>query len=307
VRALGRRGDGPGEFRKVGAITVLLGDSLVTFDAALRRLSLWHPDAGFVRSIPLTGETAEDSWPADAWLWRDSLVVVLQLSLTPRASVARGTGVHRWPMRALLSLRNKSGQVLRRSPVFDGMYTGLYATGDTRLPFSNQPFTAVSRERVYFGSGVQFSLSYLNRDFVWEGDVRWPAQQETLTAAEVDQVRSEARALVATRMSPERLRDAFAMNFAPEILPTERPAIGRVIVAPDRRLWVERFEPTRLGSRLQKPGARWTILTSDGDPVARLTLPALARLEAVRGTRVAVVLRDSLDVQTVALYELRQR
>jgi 6-bladed beta-propeller len=269
VRPLGRRGDGPGEFRNVGGITVLPGDSLVTFDASLRRLSVWHPDAGFVRSIPLTGESAEDSWPADAWLWRDGLVVVLQLSITPKDSVAPGAGVRRWPMRARLSLRDTSGQALRTSPWFDGMYTGLYATGD--------------------------------------GDLRWPAQRELLTGTEVDEVRSEARALAATRMKPERLRDAFAMNFAPEILPKERPAIGRVIVAPDGQLWVERFEATRLGARLQKPGDRWTILTPDGAPVARLTLPTLGRLEAVRGTRVAIVLRDSLDVQTVALYELRRQ
>jgi hypothetical protein len=94
------------------------------------------------------------------------------------------------------------------------------------------------------------------------------------------------------------------MSFAPEILPKLRPAISRVFVAPDANLWVERFEATRLGSPVQKAGERWTVLTADGEPVARLTIPTGSRLEDVRGTRVVLVLRDSLDVQTVAVREL---
>jgi hypothetical protein len=303
LRALGRAGEGPGEFRYIGSLTALPGDSLATFDSRLRRLSLWHPDRGFVRGIPVGGGSL-DSWPADAWLWQDSLVVVLQLSITPQDSVAPGSGVRRWPMRARLTLHDLGGRILGTSPEFDGMYTGLYANGDTRLPFSNQPFTAVARDRVYFGSGARFSLSYVNTDFKWAGDVRWPGQQEALTQEEVNQVRSEAVALAATRMPPDRARPRFAMSFAPEILPSERPAIGRVFVAPDGNLWIERFEATRLGSVLQKAGDRWTVLGSDGRPVARVTLPAGGRLEAVRGSCVILVLRDSLDIQTVTVREL---
>ncbi|MGH7711069.1 MAG: hypothetical protein ACREOG_07285, partial [Gemmatimonadaceae bacterium] len=279
------------------------GDSLATFDAGLRRLSLWHPDSGFVRSLTVGGGS-DESWPADAWFWRDSLVVVLQLSITPLESVAPSAGVRRWPMRAHLTLQDLNGRVLGMSPVFNAMYSGLYAGGDTRLPFSNQPFATLAQDRVYFGSGATFSLSYLNTDFRWEGDLRWPSQQEALTPEEVAQVRSEAEALAATRLPPERVRQRLAMSFAPEILPKLRPAIGRVFVAPDANLWIERFEATRLGSPVQKAGERWTVLTANGEPVARLTLPTGSRLEDVRGTRVVLVLRDSLDVQTVAVREL---
>lgn len=303
LRALGRAGDGPGEFRYIGSVTALPGDSLATFDSRLRRLSLWHPDRGFVRGIPVGGGSLE-SWPADAWLWQDSLVVALQLSITSQDSVAPGSGVRRWPMRARLTLHDLGGRILGTSPDFAGMYSGLVANGDTRLPFSNQPFTAVARDRVYFGSGVGFSLSYLNTDFNWAGDIRWPSHQEALTQEEVNQVRSEAEALAATRMPPERVRARLANSFAPEILPSERPAISRVLVTPDGNLWIERFEATRLGSVLQKAGDRWTVLASDGRPVARVALPAGSRLEAVRDSRAIIVLRDSLDIQTVAVREL---
>jgi hypothetical protein len=306
VRALGRRGDGPGEFRSVGSLTARPGDSLVTFDPSMRRLSIWHADSGFVRGIQLEGNGELESWPADAWLWQDSLIVVLQLSITPQDSVPPGAGVRKWPMRARLTLRDPRGVPIRASPVFDAMYTGLYAKGDVRLPFSNQPFASIARDRVYYGSGSDFSIQYLNRDFIPAGELRWPAQQEALSAGEVDRVRSEARALLATRLPPERVRNALTMEFATEILPATRPAIGRLLVV-DGQLWVERFEATRLGSRLQKPGDRWTILSERGEPVARLSLPPDTRLEDVRGGRLALVARDSLDVQTVVVRELRTR
>lgn len=303
LRALGRAGDGPGEFRYIGSVSALPGDSLATFDGRLRRLSLWHPDRGFVRAIPVGGGSLE-SWPEDAWLWRDSLVVVLQLSVTPQDSVAPGSGVRRWPMRARLTLHDLGGSILGTSPEFAGKYSGLHATGDTRLPFSNQPFIAVARDRVYFGSGDRFALSYLDTAFAWAGDLRWPGQQEALTPEEVNQVRTEAEILAATRMPPARARARLANSFASEILPKERPAIGRVFVAPDGNLWIERFEATRLGPALQKAGKRWTVLAADGRPLARVALPAGSRLEAVRNSHAILVLRDSLNIQTVAVREL---
>src|SRR5688572_3370933 len=105
LRLLGRRGDGPGEFRRLESITVGSGDTLATFDPSLRRLSFWHPDAGFLRTVSLADDGSLESFPTDAWPWRDSLVV-LQLSVTPREAVAAGSGVRRWPMRAHLTLRD---------------------------------------------------------------------------------------------------------------------------------------------------------------------------------------------------------
>ncbi len=303
VKALGRRGEGPGEFRSVTSVTVLPGDSILTFDGSLRRLTLWHPDGGYVRSMRVGG-TSPESWPADAWLWQGDKIVVLQLSVTPQDSIPPGTGVRRWPMRARLTLQDTSGRALASSAEFDGMYTGIYERGDTRLPFSNQPFAVVARDRVYFGSGASFALSYLNGDFAGAGEIRWPALHEDLTQTEVEGVKAEAMALAAGRLPPDQIAKRFEMNFASQILPNERPAIGRVFVDNNDQLWVERFEATRLGSRLQKAGDRWTVLSQDGAPVARLRIPNATRLEDVRGTRALIVVRDSLDVQTISVREI---
>lgn len=303
VRFLGRRGDGPGEMRRLESITVKPGDTLTTFDPGLRRLSIWHSDAGFLRSVNLADGGSLESFPVDAWPWRDSLIVVFQLSTTPLDSVPPASGVRRWPTRAHLSFRDVSGRILQTSPSFDASYTGLDERGDLRLPFSNRPFVALSRDRIYFGSGDAFHVTYLDSTFSNAGDIRWPRRNESLSREEVERVRSEAVALISRRPLPPNL---FAKNFDSDILPASRPSIGRVLVDESGSLWIERFEATRMGTAVQVPGDQWSILDRDGQPIAILKLPRMTRLESVRGDDVVVVRRDILDVQTVAVHRLRR-
>jgi hypothetical protein len=302
-RFLGRRGDGPGEFRRLESITVEAGDTLATLDPSLRRLSFWHAGSGFLRSVSLADGGSLESFPADAWPWRDSLIVVFQLATTPQESVPPSSGPRRWPMRAHLTIRDITGRILRTSPTFSAMYSGLDERANFRLPFSNRPFAAASHDRVYFGSGDEFRIEYLDTAFTPAGEFRWPARNEPLTATEVEGVRGEAIALISRRPLP---RDPFAKNFSPELLPANRPSIGRVFVDRSGNLWVERFEAIRMGTAVQVPGNQWSILAPDGVPVAILRLPPRTRLEDVRGDELVVVRRDSLDVQTVAVHRLRK-
>jgi hypothetical protein len=305
VRAFGRRGSGPGEFRSITSVSVLPGDVISTFDGGQRRLSAWHPNSGLVRTMTIGGGSLR-SWPGDAWFWRDSLVVVQQISITPKDSVPQGGGVRRWPLRGQLSLRRSDGTTVANSSPFQAMYTALLPDGDTWAPFSNKAFTTVTSNRVYFGSGETFALRYVDSTFALSGVIRWPALDETLTGDEVRQVRDEAASVLAARMSTEEASRRLESNFDREILPTHRPSIGRVVADAEGQLWVERYEALRIGSELQKAGERWTILRPDGSPVARLVLPPDSRLEDVRGDRVLLVTRDSFDVQRVEVRQIRK-
>jgi hypothetical protein len=301
-RSLGRTGDGPGEFRRIGALSAVGGDTVAAFDGTHRRLSYWHIKTGYISSVSVSEGASLDAWPANAWAWGDSMVVVLQLATTSQESISTGTKYRKWPMRAHLTLRDRAGQVVASSPAFDGMYTGLYDKGDMRVAFSNNPFAAIGRNRVYFGSGQDFSLSSLSARFDSAREVRWSALREPMSPAEVSALRAERAAQVGTQLPPERLQRMLDMEFTPELMPPSRPAIGRVLVDADERVWVERFEPARLGTATQKPGRVWHVLASDGQPIARFTLPERTRLEAVHGRHALVMQRDSVDVETVALY-----
>lgn len=300
VRSLGRAGDGPGEFRRIATVTAMPGDSIAVFDATHRRVSVWHPEVGPVRSVTLTGETSLDDFPQQAWPWGDSLIVVQHLAVMPLDSVPPANGVRRWPQRARLTLRHATtGALLRRGPSFDGTYTGLVEQGDVRLPFAHRHFVAVGRDRVCYGSGARFVVTCLGTDFEPVAELHWPRHEERLTKQEVDRLRAESRATARGNSSPAPRNSP---HFAREILPEIRPAIGRLLIASDGSFWVERFEPIRMGASALPPGDRWTILTADGRPHARLVLPGATQLEDVRGERVVVVHRDSLGVQRVTVH-----
>jgi hypothetical protein len=305
LRALGRRGAGPGEMQWLASMAVQRGDTITTYDGSLRRLSFWHAEHGYARQVSLNESDANDISPLDAWAWQDSLVVVLLLRLPPPPPLLPGRTVAKWSTMMSLALRNDSGRTLATSPEFEGSYSALDAQGDSRLPFANVPFVALGADAAYFGSGADFRLRRLAPTFALDADIRWPRQQEPLTESEVDGVREESIRLLAQRIPLERAQRAFDGSFLPELLPVNRPAIGRVFVDDRTRLWVERFEAIRLGSQLQTPATRWTILDADGTPRAALVLDPYTRLEDVRDDRAIVVRRDSLDVEYLAAYRLR--
>lgn len=305
LRALGRRGAGPGEMQWLTSMAVQRGDTITTFDRSLRRLSFWHAEHGYARQLSLNESDADDISPMDAWAWQDSLVVVMLMRIPPPPPLLPGRTVVRWPMMMSLALRNDNGRTLATSPEFDGSYSALDAGGDSRLPFANVPFLALSANAAYFRSGAEFRLRRLAPTFALDEDIRWPRQQEPLTETEVAAVREESIRLLAQRIPLESAQRAFGGSFLPELLPVDGPAIGRVFVDDRERLWVERFEAVRLGSQLQTPATRWTILNADGTPIAALVLDPYTRLEDVRNDRALVVRRDSLDVEYMAAYRLR--
>jgi len=55
LHRFGREGEGPGEFRDISFLGLLPGDTVVVHDGSLLRVSLFHPEIGFLRSQPFPG------------------------------------------------------------------------------------------------------------------------------------------------------------------------------------------------------------------------------------------------------------
>jgi hypothetical protein len=53
IETLGRKGEGPGEFRGIGALRIGGGDTLLVFDQSLSRLSIFAPDLTFLKTTRL--------------------------------------------------------------------------------------------------------------------------------------------------------------------------------------------------------------------------------------------------------------
>lgn len=114
-------------------------------------------------------------------------------------------------------------------------------------------------------------------------------------------------------VDPAAFRWLFDAVFRDGLVPDRLPAIGSVLLDEEGRIWVSRFlPPSDLGSLLagEEPWSQehaWHVLGQDGSPLARVRLPPMGRLVAATGDRVLMIMRDSLDVESVVVLPLRRR
>jgi hypothetical protein len=85
------------------------------------------------------------------------------------------------------------------------------------------------------------------------------------------------------------------------VLPDSLPALGSVLLSSTGELWVSKFLPT---TQLWDQSAAWHVLSAEGQPEARVLLPTNARLAAVRDAQIALVVRDSLAVEHLRVFEI---
>lgn len=298
-RMLGGKGDGPGEFQNVRAVSVAPGDTIHVFDSRHNRVSTFTPEGVFVRSLRLEREVAgAGSLLYNAWV--GSADEVLLYSVGP--SQLDGTAMT--PLRdqrtAEILAVDASGAVRARG-AFQGGYSIAGPSIDAGSPFANRPLVAIGGGRVHWSSGVHYELTFLSPDLVKDQIVRWPEWGLVPTDSVVGVVRDTVEAgLSQLREARPQMAEAL-MNamFGPDILPEALPALGDLLVDDGGRIWVSRFHPT---TDRWNQSAAWHVLDPAGSPLARVVLPDRSRLVAVRGRRVALVQRDELEVEHLRVF-----
>ncbi|MFC1660944.1 hypothetical protein ACFL3S_05750, partial [Gemmatimonadota bacterium] len=186
--SMGGEGEGPGEFNSVRLLG-LLGDSLLVLDRRLRRVSLIHPDEGFVRSFPLAEGVA--AYPMDGWLFNTGSILIQDLPLSE--SGAHEEGFNRTPVPYKSS--DLSGALLTDFGKLPGAEMvnvtrqtehGL-ATLLSSVPFGKAPEVAVAGDRLFFASHDGYEVKVLGSDGSLQRIVRLdhvpiPVTEEDLAA-----------------------------------------------------------------------------------------------------------------------------
>ncbi len=295
VRLLGRRGDGPGEFRRITEVTIGVGDSIYVYDRRQDRLSVLHPQDGFIRSVGFlrvsAGLVEAAPPPLDVWALGSDRLVMHRSS--PYDATLLSRPFPRRDQRAvLLSAHDGDGESVSAIVRFPGSYSVESPEADAPGPFSNEPVVAVGAQRVVHGSGVQYELTLRNEEFEAVGHVRWLGREEPLTQEEFEEEREAYRAMLMGFASgrSDLVNPIIDAQFTPELAPDVRPALGPVFIDDRGQIWVSRFEPRRLGSG-------WHVLDPEGRPIARVSIPEESKLVAVRSDRVALMVRNDLDVE----------
>ena len=301
-RLVGGPGSGPGEFQSLTELTVTPGDTAYTYDRRLYRISVFGPNGDLLRTVALTredggyGTLALDAWALDS-----------ERLLLHRRGPYDTTNSAPLPRRderdALLFALDGEGSV-RAGPIrFNGEYSAEFDGGDAPVPFGNRPAIAVGAGSIVHGSARVYELTVSTPDLKPKRIIRWSGWEEPLTTEEVQAARDTIEASLGELRAqrPDLVRRLVEGMFSPNVLPEIRPALGPIFIDEEGRLWVSRFIPTT--NQWSQEDA-WHLLDSDGHPLARVPLPPRARLAAVRKDRVALIMRDALDVEHLHVFRL---
>jgi len=287
-RTLGRRGEGPGEFRSTRGVQVLSGDSVMAYDPRLSRVTVFPPEterAAYVVNLRarIGGEPFEVRRFPDGVLValfrptfttsdRDSDLArradVLQV-LTPEGTL-EGEPLLSFPSRSFLTVRD--GGTFHMTPHPFGR-EGLFAlgTGD-RIHFA---WTDSLRVRSYDRSGAQVA------------EIVGGHAAPRVTDADVN-------AVLAT-MS-DRSRTVYQGVLA-DSLPERWPAVRGLLADEDGRLWVGL-------SGADPDTEEWAVFTADGGYLRSVLVPRGLSVRAVRAGVLYAVRTDELDVPEVVSFRL---
>ncbi len=292
LRSLGRRGDGPGEFRSASTLSAL-GDSLYLYSRTQGRLSVYHTVDGFARSVAF----------GDWRLAPDGVRAVGPGRLrTTRTQVdtipPSGPPPHLFAMHTTVLSADASGRPL--GPEFRFPTRPEIESGDLGgvLYFWPQPVLDASGRVVVWGPGDTHNLTVFDSTLTPVRAIRWLIPPEPLRRSEVDSTRTYLRDAWRTGISEEYAERAIALVFDDRFIPKVRPALGRVLVDDMDRIWIERF-PMIIEPEVEP--SRWLVLDPDGIPLGRIAIPPGQRLITVRGDRALFITEDADGLPTLVV------
>jgi hypothetical protein len=289
TEGFGSEGEGPGEFLYPAVAGPHRGDSVVVYDARLRRVTILDVEGGY-RSYPVPAEVGPFA----------SAVGVLSsghvafsggygLSLVGRERVIRDTV----PI-VVLDVDGHS------EASFGGVRTTGYYEGppDLNPRALNIPFSP--GDRVAAG-GRGIYVAFENRAEVWRYDangsllliLRFRVPDLPITDAQVDSVREEE---ARTSRIPEGVRTLFARMPLPE----RHPPFDQLVVDSRGLIWIL---PT---AAVMQDGAQWFVFEPDGMVVGSYRLPR-GELLGVTVDRAVLLTHDEYDSSILEVYELDLR
>lgn len=297
-RAVGRQGDGPGEFRALAAALALPGDSLLAFDRRTQRFTVFGPDGQVARAFSWTPPEASPALPALLGGGAAPLVPVGRLDDGRLVATVTAPGTEPSARHQLLVF---TGPADSGTPALLGGYphTIPFVEGPARWGDILYSPEALARVRggavvvgvtdapellvVSSGAGERALVHGLERPRVTEADVRAERARRLGRPSQLPPGATEARAM-----------QAAAIERTPAA--SHRPAYAGMVVDPGGRAWLTVCDP------LDPSRCEVEVIGAEGGRVARFRLPPSFQLHDV-GSASLVGIRD--DAERGRVIELR--
>ena len=291
LSSLGRKGGGPGEFEGLSLVRVVAGDTLVTYDWNLRRLSVFAPDRGFVRSVAIE--------------FAGGLPNVLGVFGSGTVLATRGFVFGPGEMSGVV---RDTAPFLRFGP--DGRLLDsigrwpsweYYVQGDrssvwaSSLPFGRTTLSAVTRTGFWVGATDRYEIERRDSTGVLAMIVRATRPARAVTPEDVERVKADR-----LEDADENWRRRQERMFREMPIPSTLPAFAALQTDPDGNLWVlDTFTPS-------DSVRRWAVFAPDGLLRGTVETPPSVRVLEIGRDYVLGTWEDELGVQYVRMYRLER-
>jgi hypothetical protein len=294
----GRQGEGPGEFTALGGVALLPGDSVVAYDDALRRFTVFDGAGGFVgvNALDANGRPGMDH-PVFVGAMGDGTVLMI-------GRVLQLAGMKEGPIVSLMTVWRYApdGTLLDSLGTYYGWeaWVAISEQGQhVAMQIRNRPFgrsTSVAPLPDGFAVGTPLVWEYEVRGLhgALRQIVRLDRPSAPVTAGDIEAYQESQ---VEDLEDPNAIR-ARRQELSELTYPETMPAFGAPILA-DRsgNVWVPDF--------MAREGVRsWTVFDPDGRRLGIVRTPADLRVFAIGRDWLLGVWQDELDVEYVRAYGL---
>jgi hypothetical protein len=301
-RSVGRKGGGPGEFAMLMTALGVPGDSILTFDAMNRRLSLFDPVGRHVRDFGASDASNPVPLLVRGRLDDGAYVAQLTTMRIGAAMLERTPG----PARdSLYVLRlDATGVPADTFGLFPGPRSEVQMIEvgprsmpmPIMIPFSPMTHVATGAGRVYIGT----SDTYEVRAYTPAGElttlIRRSHEARPVTQADIEEMRASMTEVLEGQANPfaAQFREAYAKVPFPETM----PAFGELLVDRDGNLWV--------ADAIASPdeARRWSVFDRNGGWLGDVTTPPRLGVQEIGNDYVLGHATDDAEVERVLLYAL---
>jgi len=293
---IGRAGDGPLEFRNLAWARPYDGDSIATYDRALRRLMVFDPAGGPGRVVTL-GPTGDGSQPTALGLFASGEIPVLAAGALYADQLA--PGVHAPPTHLWRYATDGRPATPVRADLAGAEMVQLEAPRVLMpRPFGREAVVAAGAALVFVADSGGGLIEVYRVDGSLAMLLQLPAGTRPVTEAHRAAYRDQRLAPLREAGRAEAIADMEA-TLAQLPWPSHLPTVRRLHVDRDGRLWVEWYpEP---GEERQ----RFWVVGVDGVITGQLTLPSRTVFLDASGDRVLTRWRDEMDRDYLRIHRIR--
>lgn len=288
LRAVGRKGGGPGEFDMILGMWRMRGDSSAVFDFGNARMTVLTPggELGRVYRPEQARALARPVGP----FGDGSFLARAHWTGTERE---RGEGLHR---DTILFVRwtptGSFADSLARRPDeerYHGSVAGRSIMGAP--PFARGFCVAVGEDHWYYGVTETYEIEGYSKGGELRRLIRREVAERSVTPADAERWRTHVREVFS--QVPEVFQDWHGNLPLPETLPVH----GDCIVDQEGNLWVAEYS-------LDDQPTGWSVFDPGGHFLGGVALPDGVRVTQIGPDFVVGVWRDALDVEQVRVYRL---